>query len=65
MRTWTHAVLALPEGAGERAAWQEAFERLGLLGEGFGERVAALDAYLDTVELALERWASERGVELS
>jgi hypothetical protein len=61
-RTWTHAVIALGPGNHQQPAWQAAGERLGLLGPAFTERVAALDAYLDTVEEMLDAWGRERGV---
>jgi hypothetical protein len=60
-RTWTHAVIALGPGCAQQPAWQAAGERLGLLGPSFTERVAALDAYLDTVEEMLDDWGRERG----
>jgi hypothetical protein len=59
LRTWTLAAGLLPEGAPERIVWREAFQRLGLLGEGFAERVEALDAFLDLVEDTLERWSRQ------
>lgn len=60
-RTWTHAILALPADTPRRSAWQDAGERLGLLGEAFIEKIAGLDAYLDTIEEILETWARENG----
>jgi hypothetical protein len=59
--TWTHIVSALPEDSLHRQAWQSAGERLGLVGEPFATRVAALDAYLDQIEEILEAWARENG----
>jgi hypothetical protein len=61
LRTWTDAALLLPEEAPERASWREAGLHLGLLGPAFGERVAALDAYLDQIDETLENWARENG----
>jgi hypothetical protein len=60
-RTWTHAICALPADTLHRSAWQQAGERLGLLGPAFSEKVKGLDAYLDTVEELLETWARENG----
>jgi hypothetical protein len=60
-RTWTHAICSLPAGSPHHNAWQQAGEQLGLLGEAFFERIAGLDAYLDTVEELLETWARENG----
>ena len=60
-RTWTHLMAALPADSPHRSAWQAAGERLGLVGEAFASRVAALDAYLDQIEEILETWARENG----
>jgi hypothetical protein len=60
-RTWTHICAALPAGAPQHGAWQAAGERLGLVGQAFSERVAALDAYLDQIEEILDTWARENG----
>jgi hypothetical protein len=63
LRTWTGAVQLLPESSGAIARWQEVLSQLGLYGDGFQERIAALDAYLDTVEEVMEVWARERGAD--
>ncbi len=60
--TWSEAAARLPSGTPERASWEVACQRLGLLGEGFSGHVAGLDAYLDTVEETLEGWAAKNGV---
>ncbi len=60
--TWTHIIGVLPAQAEQRLAWQAAGEQLGLLGEAFGERIDALDAYLDQVEELLETWGRNNGV---
>jgi hypothetical protein len=60
-RTWTHAICTLPGDASQLAAWQQAGERLGLLGPKFAEKVPALDVYLDTLDELLEDWAREHG----
>jgi hypothetical protein len=62
LRTWTLAVGALPVDAPARATWQDAVRQLGLVGETFTERVAAMDSYLDTIEERLDRWARDNGV---
>jgi hypothetical protein len=61
LRTWTQAVSLLPKGSNVSAPWQEALLQLGLYGDGFHERVSALDAYLDNVEEIMEVWAREKG----
>jgi hypothetical protein len=63
LRTWMESVELLPEGAPEVESWHEAFRGLGLLGQGFSEKVAALDAYLDNVEELLDEWGQTRGIE--
>ncbi len=61
-RTWTDAICSLPERPEQHAAWQEAGNQLGLLGEAFIEKVKGLDAYLDQVEELLDAWARDMGV---
>ncbi len=63
LNTWTQAVGLISAEAQARQTWQEVMQALGLWGEAFHQRVAALDAYLDSVEEILESWASERGAE--
>ncbi len=59
--TWTLAMCCMPAGADGYAAWEAAGTKLGLLGEGFGNKVRGLDAYLDQVEDVLDSWARENG----
>lgn len=61
VRTWTQIIRALPDGAAEGQSWNTALERLGLIGDGFAERLEALDAYLDMVEETLDNWARANG----
>lgn len=60
-RTWTHAVDVLPPHASHLPAWQSAGESLGMLGNAFRERLAALDVFLDLIDETLEAWARENG----
>ncbi len=62
LHTWTLAVHTLGDRSEPAQPWQEAFTRLDLLGDGFAQRLEALDAYLDTVEEAIDSWARENGV---
>jgi hypothetical protein len=62
LRTWTSAAAVLPEGHTARLAWQNAAAGLGLVGDGFAERIEAFDIYLDTVEETLDAWAQANGV---
>jgi len=61
--TWLEAVSLLPDDGTQYAEWQEVFNSLGLLGSGYRDRVAALDAYLDSVEELLDEWGQRRGIE--
>jgi hypothetical protein len=61
LRTWTEAIRLLPGDSPTREPWKDAITRLGLLGEAFSAREAALDAYLDQVEEILEDWARTNG----
>ena len=60
-RTWTHALCILPADSVHQSAWQKAGEQLGLLGEGFHDKLAGLDAFLDMVEELIDSWARENG----
>ncbi len=62
LRTWTLAAKLLPTDSQHRRAWQASLDTLGLSGEGFAERLRALDVYLDMVDETLESWARENGV---
>jgi hypothetical protein len=61
VRTWALAAALSPEGSPGRNAWAEAGQSLGLLGEGFAERIQALDAFLDLVEETIEQWSRQVG----
>ena len=63
LSTWVDAAASAGSSAAARRAWEESFERLGMLGSEFPQRVAALDAYLDMVEEAVEEWAERSGAE--
>lgn len=63
LRTWLKAVKLLPDNGPHVDKWRETFSEVGLLGAGFREKVAALDAYLDNVEELLDEWGQARGIE--
>lgn len=63
IHTWTLAANALPEE--KIKGWQAACTELGLVGMGFGEKVEALDAFLDEVEILLDEVATANGLETS
>jgi len=61
LRTWTQAAGLLSLSEVGHATWSEACAQLGLLGDDFGERVQALDAFLDLVDETLEGWSRLQG----
>ena len=62
LNTWTQAILCI-QGATERQnQYRSVLTQLGLMGDGFTERIQALDAYLDAVEETIEEWAKANGV---
>jgi hypothetical protein len=61
LNTWVDTLGLLPVESPSQAGARAAFEQLGIWGESFVRRVAALDAYLDLVEETLEVWAEKAG----
>ena len=62
LRTWTQVVNILPQESEALGGWRAAVLELGLLGDGFGERIEALDVYLDQVEETMDDWARVQGI---
>lgn len=63
IHTWTLASQALsPQPS---AAWEAACRQLGLLGDGFEQRISDLDHFLDQVEVRLDEVAVASGIENS
>jgi len=62
LRTWTMALCNLPENAAYRQPWEAALQTLQLDEEHAPLRLAALDAYLDSVEETLDVWSKTNGV---
>ncbi len=60
--TWTLAASRLPKEHPALGDWQAACQQLELHDAAFGERLKALDAFLDSVEAILEDWARRNGV---
>jgi hypothetical protein len=60
--TWTLTVLGLDADAAPRQRWEQALQRLGLGDEGFRRQVAALDAFLDQIDILLEDFAAQIGL---
>lgn len=61
--TWTLAVSVLDEPF--RGPWREACRQLGFEAPGLDQRLAGLDAYLDDIELRLDKIAEANGLETS
>lgn len=62
LRTWTQAALMLSSEPGQQRAWQGASQQLALDKANFTRRYAGLDAFLDSVEETLDRYAARYGV---
>jgi hypothetical protein len=62
LRTWTLACSCLAADSPHLAAWVETCEHLRLGPDHLGEKLTALDAYLDNIEETLDKWGEENGV---
>ena len=62
LRTWTLMMDYLADGDRAADTWYVIIDKLGFREEAFGERIAALDAYLDNIEETLEIWARQQGI---
>jgi hypothetical protein len=62
LRTWSLALLCLPDDEASEQAWQLACQKLALDETQFETRINALDAYLDGVEEALDVWSEQMGI---
>jgi predicted nucleotidyltransferase len=62
VHTWAAASASLLEYGPEYVAWKTVFERLGLAGDGFEEKVQALDRFLDETEEMLDTISAETGL---
>ncbi|PWH13414.1 MAG: hypothetical protein DDG59_14305 [Anaerolineae bacterium] len=61
LTTWLEMVGEMGAESLAAQGWQEVTAKLGLDGQGFSQRLAALDAFLDQVEEAIEEWAKKNG----
>lgn len=59
--TWTQMTAFLQAHNIPAASWEDALSTLGLSGEALNERLEALDAFLDSVEETIDRWAEANG----
>ena len=62
LNTWTLMAKSAPENSTIQDSWHDVFETAGLLGEGFGEKIEALDAFLDQTEESVDNWARRQGI---
>jgi len=62
LRTWSLALLCLPEDESHFQTWQKACQKLALDEANFEVRINSLDAYLDSVEEALDIWSEQMGI---
>jgi len=61
LRTWIDVQLALPKTSPGYEIWQNAIEMLSLTEDVTQEKIDALDAYLDNIEVLIESWSSSYG----
>jgi hypothetical protein len=61
LHTWTLGAGFLSEDAPGFENWKTALSQVGLLEDGFADRVAALDAYLEQIEEAVSNWGTREG----
>lgn len=61
LQTWTLSCEVV--GGDHLTFWQNACNELGLLGDGFRERVEGLDQYLDRIEIIFEEIAAANGLD--
>jgi hypothetical protein len=62
VHTWAAAAASLTEYGPEYVAWRTVFERLGLVGAGFDDKVQALDRFLDATEEMLDTISADNGL---
>jgi hypothetical protein len=61
LSTWSGLAASFTLDSVFVADWQRVLKELGLTGAALEERIRALDAFLDTVEETLEKWAEVNG----
>ena len=61
INTWTFGVSSLAESDPGFENWKNALSQVGLLGDGYAERVTALDAFLEQIEEAVTDWGIKEG----
>jgi hypothetical protein len=62
LNTWAKAIQILPADSPLVPTWQKVLDQLGLSAGETGNRLNALDSYLDNIEETLDMWAQNNGV---
>mgnify|MGYP001054310675 CR=1 FL=1 len=62
LRTWLDVHLAAPKPTPGVEAWQDCLSALDLSEGSTSQKIDALDAYLDTVDILIESWADVYGI---
>ena len=60
--TWSGILCALPDNGQNRQIFEDVCRGLMLAGDDLSNRMDSLDAYLDSVEETIERWAAQSGI---
>lgn len=63
LRTWLDVRLASSTPPPSQKSWESLLETLELTAEAAGQKVDALDAFLDTLEIEIEDWAESNGLQ--
>jgi len=62
LRTWLDIRLAAPQNGSVSETWESMLSTLDLGESAISEKIDALDAYLDTLEITIESWADIYGI---
>jgi hypothetical protein len=62
LRTWLDIQLALGGDTPNKEIWENCLESLELTQDRAAEKCAALDAYLDSLEIVIESWENAYGI---
>jgi hypothetical protein len=65
LKTWTLCACTLPDNRPVQDKWTAATDALNLSAANLPERIDALDAYLDEVEVVIDAWAADNGISES
>lgn len=62
LRTWIDIHLVMPEPSPGEEIWEACITALNLTEDQAEQKIEALDAYLDTIEINIESWANAYGI---